>query len=333
MKRKRKKICLTDAMCEDLLTLMNSGFSLQESMDLLEEGKQDAVWREIRAHLVKGEAAGQFLAAYLSADKAFYFRCFTAFLPFQESLAVTMAIIRMRREARAKLGRGLFYPLTLLCASMAGMFLFDRTILPHMTSLMHSFAMQEGTETILPKLFEGCSLGLLLLSVLAALAGMYFLSSGRIRDTYRFLAVHLPDCLLVQYASLDFARVYRQCVGVNLSTRHSIAVMKTLRDRPLLPFIASELEKSFLSGETMKEAIMSPYLEKKLARYFRLAIYAGRTEDMLDAYLRMSEKRTERRVKQLTVWIQLFAYTWIGLMLVMIYHVLMMPLSMLQKIA
>jgi type II secretory pathway component PulF len=316
----------------DLLTLMNSGLSFQESMTMLNEGKRSPVWEEIRKHLINGEETGSFMSQYLRKEQAFYFRCFASFLPFQESLSVTMDIIRMRREARDKLCRGLFYPLTLLAATIAGVFLFDRTILPNMTSLMHTFAMEKGNEMILPKIFEVSSMGLVAAVLAGVIAGMYFLSPQHIADTYRFLAVRMPDSLLVQYASLDFARVFRECTSVKLSTRQSIAVMKQLTDRPLVPFIAGEMEKSFLAGETMKDAVLSPYLEKKLARFIRLAVYAGRTEEMLGAYLAMSEKRTERRVRQLTVWIQLLAYIWIGIMLVLIYEVLMTPLSMLRNI-
>ncbi|MCH4013028.1 MAG: hypothetical protein LKE64_01660 [Solobacterium sp.] len=332
MKRKQKRICLTDEACTDLLMLLNSGFSFQESMDLLEEEGKQQVWQKIRRHLINGEEAGRFMGKYLPSDKAFYFTCFASFLPFRESLKVTMDIVRKRKAAADAIRKALFYPLTLLSAAISGVFLFDRTILPNMMSLMKTFSVKTGSQMILPYIFEICSIILIVLCVLGTGGAAVFLSKKRIVDTYRYLAVKLPDCLLVQYASLDFARIFCECSGVSLSTRSSIAIMKKLKDRPLIPFIASEMEKSFLMGEAMKDAVQSPYIEKKLARFFHLAIYAGDTENMLKGYQEMSQKRTERRIKILTSAIQLTAYTWIGIMLVIVYQVLMMPLGMLRQI-
>ena len=99
MKRKQKRICLTDEACTDLLMLLNSGFSFQESMDLLEEEGKQQVWQKIRRHLINGEEAGRFMGKYLPSDKAFYFTCFASFLPFRESLKVTMDIVRKRKAA------------------------------------------------------------------------------------------------------------------------------------------------------------------------------------------------------------------------------------------
>ena len=69
MKRKQKRICLTDEACTDLLMLLNSGFSFQESMDLLEEEGKQQVWQKIRRHLINGEEAGRFMGKYLPSDK------------------------------------------------------------------------------------------------------------------------------------------------------------------------------------------------------------------------------------------------------------------------
>lgn len=332
MKRKRRQICLTESQCQDILMLLHSGFSFQESMELLEEEGKEPVFEAIRKRLMQGEEAEEFMGYCLPRDLSFYFTCFSSFLPFEASLQVTMDIIQRRRKAADEMRKSLFYPLTLLSGAICGVFLFDRTILPKMVSLMNAFAGDISHALRLSKLFEVCSAVLIVLCLFTAVCAAYFLSGSRITATYRFLSQHMPDCLLVQYASVEFARIFCACVSVNLSTRSCLALMKKLKDKPLAAYIAGELEKSFEKGRDMNEAVRSPCLEKKLARFFHLAIYASDTETMLKGYMEMSQKRTERRIRKLTYGIQIAAYGWIGFMLVIVYQVLMMPLGMMRQI-
>lgn len=327
-----KKTSLSEENCEDLIRLLDSGFSFRESLDILDSGGKNPVMESMKKHLNSGEEASSFLSRCLPRAYVFYYECFSAFLPFLESMKIARGIVTMQKKAKTEMEKGLFYPLFLLAAMTAGVFVFDRTVLPSMMSMMESFHIDGSREALLQK---GCEAGLRIfigLAAAAALSGIYFFAPKRIVKTYQWLAVHMPDCLTVQYASLEFARIFRECEKVKLSTRESIAVMKKIETRPLVSFIAGEMEKSFLAGTTMSDAVESPYLEKKLARFFRMAVYAGSTEEMLSGYLAMSQARTARHIRTLTRIIQAAAYGGIGILLVLVYQVLMMPMTMLKKI-
>ena len=150
--------------------------------------------------------------------------------------------------------------------------------------------------------------------------------------SYSFMAKRFPESLLTQYASAEFIRFYLSFMRVNPSTYECMNVLKHMKDKPLVSLIAEVLDVRLLKGESFESALQTPYIEKALLRFFRIAVHASDTEAMLEGYLAMVEERRNRQIRRLTVLIQLAAYSLIGIVIITVYRILMIPMAMMRSI-
>ena len=257
---------------------------------------------------------------------------FLQFLPLLECIQLSIEIIRKQEKAQIQLRKGLVYPLCLLFGAGAGILLFNRTVLPAMLRLMSGFPMQDASFYLVQKVVEWIlEAGMYCLSVFVFL--LYVCTRrSRIVHTYCLCAKHGKNSLFVQYVSYQFVQYYEEFVKKKISTRRSIEILKCMKTQPVIVFLAEEMEKKFLSGETFQQTIESVYIEDTLARFFKVAVYSSKVEEMLEGYLHLCQTRIEKQIRQFTRVVQIISYTMIGILIVFVYRILMLPMTMLQNI-
>lgn len=316
---------------EALSALMEGGFAFTDALKVLETEKNKTYFDKMRRQLENGQELRTFIKDYVPVAYQKYLTDFLAFLTVNDSLLLAKTMVQKERSDRQLLFKGLLYPFLLLAGISFGIVLFDKTVLPGMMSMLSSFGTADTSVVVLSKLVELFSWLLFSTVIVSAILLLIFLSDARIVSTYCLLAKHFSGTLLVQYASRQFAIFFLQCKARNMSTRESIALMKNLSSRPLVSFIAGELDRVFLQGETFEHALNSVYIEPALARFFKISLYSENTEAMLEAYLAMCDQRTKGQIKRLTQIMQCITYGAAGIVIVVVYRILMMPMSMLRN--
>ncbi len=318
--------------CQGIQKLMESGFTLQESMDLLASGKSCRAFAEIKRRLENGEEAASFFQEYCPKEYRGYFSGFLQTLPFRECLSLAIAIAEGDRKERKEIRQKLFYPCAMVAASTAGIFLFTEFCFPPLVSMAESFHGEIDQYVFIQNLLKtGCmilSMVLLAISVLA----IWFFPESRQKQGYLLLQKVLPDSLLVQYVTMDFIRFFQQCLSGNIPTRRSLHLLETISRKPVIRFLAEEIEKELLAGNPLEQAVDLPCLDPALARFMKLAVYSGNAEEMLKGYLEMAEEKIRLRIAGITRTIQAGSYACIGVLLILIYQILMMPLQILTQI-
>lgn len=328
----QKQTLLTKDDCNSLISLMDNGFSLQDSMDLIDCNNTNMAFIKIKKRLMKGEQLSNFFAQYLPKTISAYFGGFIKWMPFIESLKLTMQIIDCENKSKKEIIKGMLYPCILLIGVLVGILVFNTTILPQMITMMNGFGLENNNYKEIAQIITICTKIFMIISLTCVLIIGIALSNKYIVKTYQLLSRILPDSILCGNASTDFARFFLQCTKMKISTRESLKILKSIPGKPLVKFIAQQLDNSLTQGDRMDKAITNPYVEQALSRFFRIAIYASNCEKMLEGYLKMVETRTEIRIRRFTKIVQLFAYSTIGIILVFIYQILMMPMSMIQSI-
>lgn len=312
---------------------MNSGFSFQESMEILRCEETEAVFAMMDRHMAKGETAKDFITLYTGRTIGAYLHGFLSYMSFKDALSAAVCIIREEKAEQAILIKGCLYPCLLSGAMSGGIFLFASFVLPSMLSLMASLNAESGMDyELLSKLIRLLSAGLLFSVCVIAGIVFYALSPKRIAATYLFLAKRFPESLLVKSATRDFTRFFLECARRSVSTYESLHMLAEIRDKPLVALIAQLLDESLMSGETLEQALRKCPVESALVRFIHIAAKTAACEDMLEGYLAMCRKRTEASIKRFSKIVQLTSYTLIGFVLIFVYSILMMPMSMLSQI-
>ena len=131
---------------------MDSGFSLEETMHILQTPANKSCFDAIRSHLDNGELAETFLGQYMPSSYQSFLRDFLAYLPFLDSLQPAIAITAQEKEHLAIIEKGLLYPCMLMAGMAGGIFLFERTVLPTMLNMVTAVNVSSGNVAVLAAL-------------------------------------------------------------------------------------------------------------------------------------------------------------------------------------
>ena len=99
---------------QGIASLMNSGFSLQQTLTILDDPASRPVFDEIRARLESGEAISDFLCEYTPAAYARYLSGFLMYMPFHNALALSLSIVDTDDRNQNELLKGLLYPVLMM---------------------------------------------------------------------------------------------------------------------------------------------------------------------------------------------------------------------------
>lgn len=307
---------------------MKNGISFRDSLVLIDEERLHGCIASIDEHLKKGEQIESFLIDYLPETYRAYFAVFIQYLPFLNALTSTKDIVGKERKSREELVKGLVYPIGLFTGMCVGVLLFNGFIFPSLISLAKGFGMDVyGYELVRSFTAALAVLGIGFL-VASLLLSLLCLNRSMIVSTYRSVLKHRPDNLLVKKASEEFARFFYSCHTQSISTRNTLQILMKLERKPLVSYIARRLDWMMNEGRDMDFAMQNADVEKALVRFFHTAYYSSSLSEMMEGYLDMSEKRTKAAIRKISMLVQLCAYCSVGMIVILVYRVLMLPVAM-----
>ena len=317
---------------EGLIRLMESGFSLTDSMDLIEQKHNREAFAAIRNELEQGRALDSFFPAYLPKKCRVYAEGFLHWLPFQTALSLAFEMSSSEQKLRHEVVRQLAYPILLLAGTITGILLFSRYCFPPIITMMSGFHVPLDSFVILQKtaaLTGFVGLGIMLGCVI--ITGLIQNPARRIR-AYETLLKYIPDSLWTEYESIVFVRFFSQCLARKISTRQAMELLQNMAHRPITAHIAAVLNTSLNRGDPFVQAASTPLLESALLRFIRIAASGAGMEAMLSGYLETAGDRLNRRCRRLTRAMQLVAYALVGLIVIMMYQILLLPLSIMTNL-
>lgn len=327
-----KRIRLSREDCKSLVHLLDNGFSLSDSMEILDERSTHVIFTAIREKLANGEAVVTFFGNYCPNDIQEYFTSFIRYMSFDQALSASISIVEKMEEEKKMIVKGMLYPVLLFIGVIAGIGIFAQFVLPSLISMMSGFHIDGSDYELMQKvILAGSRLFMIVLTV-SIIIILVSLQKTNIVKTYRNVSRIRENAILVQYASSDFARFFLECERRGMSTSAILSVLKETKDKPLVAYIASEMDGHLLKGESFEEAVKACHVEKALLKFFRIAVYASDCTRMLEGYLDMVHLRTLAAIRRFSHCVQLVSYASVGIVLIFVYRVLMMPITMLQNI-
>ena len=228
--------------------------------------------------------------------------------------------------------KDMIYPVVMLFVMFFGMYLFNGFVFPQMITLMNSFEVNVKSYYFLRSLIQLLSWLATFVIVIGILLWIVFQHPQRKCWLYRLLVKHMPDSLMVQKASAEFARYFLECVRVRIPTIQTMKILLDMKEKDLICLIAHELNESLCKGESFENTLHTPYVEHALQQFFQIALHGSNCEKMLEGYLVMNQQRHIKQMRIFTRSVQLSCYGAIGLILLVIYQILMLPMQMLQNI-
>ena len=156
---------------------------------------------------------------------------------------------------------------------------------------------------------------------------LFFNHPGRIVILYILVSRYFPDSLWQLYYSQNFIALFALCGELGYKTKETLAILKSMREKPLISFLAYHVDEAFMKGEGMAEALDNPYLDSRLRSFMKMAVVSLNFDKLLRRYVEVCAMDMERRIKKYTRIVQLSIYILIGVMLIFIYQVLFLPIQ------
>ncbi len=311
---------------------MSSGFTLQESMALLETPGSRSVFRHIRSLLEEGKQPDRFFPELCPHAYRAYLSGFLSCLPFSEALQLCSEVVSGEEAQRNEYVRGLFYPVMMLICTIAGITLFNEFCFPPLLSLLEGFHVSAEDYSLLRLLIRAAGILFLAVLLIAGCLAIFLKNPAGQIKAYVFLARHFPASFIVQYESADFIRFFLQCIRMKVPTKESIRILSAVQQRPVIRFLAGVMEQMFLTGETFRTAVEESWLDPSLIRFMKIAYYSFDMESMLEGYLEMSRQRARRQCIRITRTVQILSYLSIGIIVILIYQIMLLPMQLLAGI-
>ena len=311
---------------------MENGFSFTDTLQILKTKRNERRITQVLEKLEQGQTFKEAFSLLLPHCYRRYFNNFIRYLPVLESMRISVELATHEENMKQKMMKDMVYPVVMLFVMFIGMYLFNGFVFPQMMTLMTSFEINVSSYYFLRSLIQLLSWLVTILFVVGMLLWVVFQEPNRKCWLYRVLVKYVPDSLMVQKASAEFARYFLECVRVRISTKQTMKILLDMKEKPLVRLIAQELNDALSKGESFEVTLHTPFVEHALQQFFQIALHGSNCEKMLEGYLVMNQQRHIKQVRIFTRSVQLSCYGVIGLILLVVYQILMLPMQMLQNI-
>lgn len=311
-------------------SLVDTNIPFTKALQLLKNKNNAKIFDKINGELTKGKLIEEIIPKYLSKQIKDYLIPLLKTLPFTEALDLTLQFNDCHKKSQNELISSIAYPLILLFITISALYLFDLygmdTIFELISSFSSSIKNYQGFRLIFKIAINVIYFLILLLSLLV----LYFSRPNKIVILYIASSKYLPNSLINIYCCQEFISLFLVCCNKGYKTKQALAILKKMKSKPIVSFLAFHMDEALLEGESLKQATKGNYYDLTLSRFIKIANYTNSFEQMLERYVQLSKEKITRKMKQYTLTIQLCTYLFIGIIVVFIYQILFMPMQALS---
>ena len=310
-----------------LTMLMRKGLPINDCFDLLRNRKNKKIFDGIREKLDQGILIESIIEDYLPSSIRAYAVSLLPSLSFVSSLSLALDFHKQNEEGKRSLLSSIAYPLIILFIAMTCLYLFDLYGMDPIFRLIASFDpdldLYKDFRILFRILVNVFYYGILIIFALV----IFFSSSKRIVYLYLFLSRYFPNSFLNIYYSEEFMSLFLICSDAGYSTKEALNILKKMKHKPIVSFLAFHMDESLLQGEMLKEAAKQPYYDSSLSRFIKIANYTNDFSLLISSYITLARAKIAKRMKNYSLCIQLFTYVFIAFIIIFIYQILFMPMQ------
>lgn len=328
----RHRATLSANELEGISHLLEAGLPIPQAFQLALHQKHQAIGEKLQEAMQDGADLNSLFPSLCPGLWALYLQGLMPVLGFTEGLHLTRLFVSGRQKTLGELQRQILYPCTLLLSATAAAFLFTEIVCPSLLRMAIGFHADVKLLYASRNLLRLAAFGILLFFVSAVLLSA--LSAKRdfkIKLYQRFTKI-FPDALPVLYWSASFICFFTESLRCGHSTKQALRVIASLNAHPVLAAMASSLHRDLEAGDDLVHAVHKCRMDPMLEKMLNIAIHTNEPVEMLDAYFAFSLQRIRARIRFHLKLLQLSAYALLGFMLVVVYRVLLMPLSVFETL-
>lgn len=318
--------------CESICILLKSGFTFQNAILLIKNKHNQNCIDYIVEHLQEGKSIEEFFLTICPLKYSKTLGSLLVFLPFSDSLQLAVSLEKSQTKFKKETIKELIYPLVLFIGTWCGMAVFTFMCFPVLLSLMKGFSMTSVSLIVVETVMKILCIFILVITCITLVLTCLFIYKKTAIQAYLILNKCLRKNLLKQYQSNLFAIFYVQCSRCGCKTKETLALLSRIKEYPILRFISESIQTGLSSGDAFDDALTQITIDETLTRFMRLAMLSSSMDELLEGYITTNQEQMKKRIKRLTKGFQVVSYCSIGIIIIVVYQVLILPLTLMSKL-
>ncbi|MFI3283742.1 MAG: hypothetical protein R3Y57_01530 [Erysipelotrichaceae bacterium] len=310
---------------------INSGFSLQDSLKMLIDKRNQPMIKNIIARQEQGVSIEESINPYITNKIRNYLVNFCKLLSFSKAIEVSVNLHYHQKKMKNQLLQPLIYPLWLLVASIVALLYFYFVGIDQMAQLVYSLYEDQNTLMMMKNILGS----MILVLAIASTIFIFCLCAIRHKQNkvllYIVLSKYFPIPILNKWFTYHYILYYKHCVSAGLKSKETLDLLSTFDD-VMVVFLSYHTRILLEQGEEFEVALSNCYLDEKLRRFIHLATVSHQLETMLGTYLQQLETYFMVFFKRLAKLFQVFSYGLIGSIMIISYQILLLPIQMIERL-
>ena len=322
-----KEISFDILTWKTIYTLLCQDRSFKECLLLIRNAKNEYVVTYIVDLLEQGVAIENIVKG-MNGDKVCkQLRFFVSFLPFQDALHTALDMIRFENDINKSLSSTLLYPMFLIVFSSLVLFLFTHIVLPILQTMLE---LQNDGFVLLLTVMNRCVILFYILLFIFIIAFIWLYQKSKVNELYKILHILHLDFIIKKYTSFIFSQYLYVLMEHGVSTRRSMEILQSYEKKPIIKFVASKLDEQFMKGNDFIDVLQNTYLDPTFCMLCNLGYHTNSFSYALLEYKEVVQMWLQAFIKRLSIIVQFIAYGCIGVIVIVVYQILLMPMTLLE---
>lgn len=311
-------------MLRMMAILLEIGFPLSTVIEIMAVKFEVADWNH---QLEAGQSFYQVLeAAGFDRDVLLVIKIGLDSEDFKSTVYKAIEIITSKIEKRSELIELFKYPIMLLVIAILSIGFVSYFLLPQFEKILSSMSVESNATTILYQIFRFGPLlisGLIVVLIIGVIIGYRLDYDRRLRLLVRFKPIRK---LYVSVYNQVFAVTLSNLLQTNLNLSAVISVLANQSENRLLATEAKKIEQGLKLGKFIADSVTPIYYDQQLIYILKLGEESGMLVYYLNSYSKLISAVNETRGKRIIFWIQPIFYMTFGLLILLLYAAIFIPM-------
>ena len=135
----------------------------------------------------------------------------------------------------------------------------------------------------------------------------------------------------MRIVSEKFANYYLICLKHGLSTKDTVNFLMHIKD-PIISSFGNGLNEKLEKGAKYEDALNALPIDSLLKQFLKVSFLSQYTESVMETYLDIVHVKINQLIQSYSKGFQICTYVLLGIVVIIIYQVLMVPMQMIQNI-
>lgn len=262
---------------------------------------------------------------------AFYdhLRFFLRITSLADAIDAAIQMKGFEQTIKKKLIKQTSYPILLFVMALATLYVFSVFIIPQ---LMQSFDMETSNPALL-MITKGLEYGAIFLIVLVICLVLFLVACMRngvlrYRVGKQLLRITSFPADVCSYTLAGYL-IQLQTQGV--ATQAAFQFLTEVKKDSWFTHCVQDLTKALEAGSDVCDAYKEqPFIDDGFLKSWQIGVYTQQMTSALDDFMKRQENSWFRLVKTIGVGIQCGAYTFVAIMVLLVYQIMLVPMQILE---